>query len=179
MNPNTVWNLPALDTTNSEFMLQEPKVDTQVVELIGRSRLIMELLSAGLEVAVPMRDRGVDLIAYVDLETKARSFIARPIQMKASSQRHFSISRKYAKVRDLLLAFVWHLDDPTRAVTYSLSYPEAVAIGDRLGWTKTSSWIENGAYSTQRPSGNLVALLEPYRMTPERWWSRVTGTAAK
>lgn len=159
-------------------MLQETKVDTQVVELIGRSRLIIELLAAGLEVAVPMRDRGVDLIAYVDLETKARSFIARPIQMKASSQRHFSISRKYAKVRDLLLAFVWYLDDPTRSVTYSLSYPEAVTIGDELGWTKTPSWIENGDYSTQRPSRNLVTLLEPYRMTPERWWSRVTGTGA-
>ena len=62
-------------------MLEEAKIDTQVVELIGRSRLIIELLGAGLEVAVPIRDRGVDLIVYVDLETKARSFIARPIQL--------------------------------------------------------------------------------------------------
>lgn len=114
-------------------MLEEAKVDTQVVELIGRSRLIIELLGAGLEVAVPIRDRGVDLIVYVDLDAKAQSFIARPIQLKASSKRHFSISRKYARVRDLLLAFVWQLDEPTRTVTYTLSYPEAVAIGEQLG----------------------------------------------
>ena len=159
-------------------MLEQTKVDTQVVELIGRSRLIIELLAAGLEVAVPIRDRGVDLIAYVDLDTKAQSFIARPIQLKASSKSHFSISRKYAKVRDLLLAFVWHLDDPTRAVTYTLNYPEAVAIGELLGWTQTSSWIENGTYSTQRPSRHLITLLEPYRMTPERWWNKVAGIIA-
>lgn len=34
-------------------MLEEAKVDTQVAELIGRSRLIIELLGAGLEVAAP------------------------------------------------------------------------------------------------------------------------------
>lgn len=43
-------------------------VDSQVVELLGRNRLIDELLRAGLEVAVPERDRGIDLIAYLDLD---------------------------------------------------------------------------------------------------------------
>ena len=108
----------------------------------------------------------MDLIAYVDLETKAKSFVARLIQMKASSQATLSISRKNTKVRDLLLAFVWHQDNPTGAVTYLPNYPEAVSIGDRLGWTKTSSWIENGAYSTQRPNRSLVALLEPLSHDP-------------
>ncbi len=42
-------------------------IDPQVVELLGRNKLISDLLRAGLEVALPMRDRGIDLIAYVDL----------------------------------------------------------------------------------------------------------------
>ncbi len=33
-------------------------MDTQVVELLGRNKLVSDLLRAGLEVALPMRDRG-------------------------------------------------------------------------------------------------------------------------
>ena len=39
-------------------------VDSQLIEIIGRNRLINELLRGGLEVATPLRDRGIDLIAY-------------------------------------------------------------------------------------------------------------------
>lgn len=44
--------------------------DSQVVELLGRNRLIEELLLAGLEVALPLRDRRIDLIAYADLAAR-------------------------------------------------------------------------------------------------------------
>jgi hypothetical protein len=148
-------------------------MDTQVVELLGRNRLISELLRAGLEVAVPARDRGVDLIAYLDLESEVASFVARPIQMKASSGEHFSIDRKYQKVRDLILAFVWHLERPERAMTYALTYSEAIAIADEMGWTRTASWVDKGAYSTQNPSVKLAHLLEPYVMNAERWRRKV------
>ena len=79
----------------------ERPLDTQVIELLGRNRLVSELLRAGLEVAVPARDRGIDLIAYLDLidpqdEAKdpasagrVQRFAARPIQMKAASQQSF------------------------------------------------------------------------------------------
>lgn len=43
-----------------------PPLDTQQLELIGRSLLVGELLRDGLEVALPERDRGIDLIAYVE-----------------------------------------------------------------------------------------------------------------
>jgi len=61
-------------------------LDTQVVEIIGRQRMIAELLQDGLEVAMPIRDRGVDLIAYADLNQQLTRFAARPIQMKASTR---------------------------------------------------------------------------------------------
>ncbi len=35
-------------------------MDTQVVELLGRNKLVSDLLRVGLEVALPMRDRGND-----------------------------------------------------------------------------------------------------------------------
>ena len=76
-------------------------MDTQTIELIGRHRLMSELMHAGLEVALPMRDRGIDLIAYVDLSSKVRSFLATPIQMKAASTRSFSIDKKYEKISNV------------------------------------------------------------------------------
>src|SRR5713101_2147177 len=62
--------------------------DTQIVELAGRNRLASELQRAGIEVARPERDRGVDLLAYLDRDDK---FCARPIQMKASSREAFGV----------------------------------------------------------------------------------------
>jgi hypothetical protein len=122
---------------------------------------------------LPERDRGIDLIAYADLDSTVSSFIARPIQMKAASKANFSIDRKYEKFPDLILAFVWHLDSPEDARTYALSYGEALSISERLGWTTTPSWIERGRYSTQKPSHELVGLLEGHRMTPRAWWSKI------
>jgi hypothetical protein len=116
------------------------ELDKQVVELLGRERLIGELLRDGLEVAVPARDRGVDLIAYADLSKQVTRFSSRPIQMKASSTRAFGVDRKYDRIADLILAYVWHIDNPQAAVTYALSYAEAVRIAEVMGWTKTDSW---------------------------------------
>jgi hypothetical protein len=72
-------------------------LDTQVVELLGRHRLMGELLRDGLEVAVPARDRGIDLIAYADLSRQVARFAARPVQMKAFTTRGFSVEQKYAR----------------------------------------------------------------------------------
>lgn len=151
-------------------------IDSQVTELIGRNRLVDELLRAGVEVAVPQRDRGVDLVAYPDADSRATSFIARPIQIKASSKEQFSIDRKYARIRDLILAFVWHIHDQARTVTYAVTYPEALAIGRAMGWAKTLSWVRNGKYTTQRPSKKLVGLLQPHRMTADLWRRKVMGS---
>ena len=149
-------------------------LDTQVVELFGRQRLMGELLRDGLEVAVPTRDRGVDLVAYADLTPQVRSFVARPIQMKAFSATGFGVAKKYKRIADLLLAYVWNLETPHEAVTFAMSYDEAVSVAKDMGWTKTPSW-KSGAYSTSAPSKKLIARLERHRMTPGRWWHLVVG----
>lgn len=51
--------VPAVDSVGKEL-------DSQTVEIIGRNRLIHDLLLAQLEIALPLRDRGIDLIAYKD-----------------------------------------------------------------------------------------------------------------
>jgi len=71
--------------------------DTQLTEIFGRNRLINDLLRSGVEVATPARDRGVDLIAYLDIDEQIGRFVAVPIQIKTATQRSFSIDRKYSK----------------------------------------------------------------------------------
>jgi hypothetical protein len=149
-------------------------VDAQLVELIGRQRLIAELLQASLEVAIPLRDRGIDLIAYADLRERVPTFRAVPIQMKAASKSCFAVDQKYRKFPNLLIAYVWFLDDPSHAVTYALTLDEAIEVATRMRYTETKSW-QTGIYTTTRPSKPLLELLEPYRMTPEKWWSKVSG----
>jgi hypothetical protein len=152
--------------------------DTQLVELLGRHRLIGELLRDGLEVAIPARDRGIDLIAYADLSHQVGKFVARPIQMKVASVSGFGVERKYKKISDLIIAFVWHLSDPSHAVTYALTYLQGERIADDMGWTRTASW-EKSEYATTRPSRRLLEYLQPYRMSSGKWWSLVTGLSGE
>ena len=150
-------------------------LDGQVVELLGRQRLMAELLRDGLEVAVPARDRSVDLIAYADLSRQVTSFWARPLQMKAFTASGFSVARKYTRIADLLLAYVWYLGESQAPVTYGLPNATAVQVAEAMGWTETASWRVNGAYTTTKPSRRLLSLLEPHRMTPGRWWGLVVA----
>lgn len=149
-------------------------VDGQLVEILGRGRLVGELLRAGLEVALPTRDRGVDLIAYADLGERISKFVAKPIQMKAALGRSFGVWRKYENP-DMLLAFVWHLDGAAVPQTYALTVPEANGVASAMGWTSTPSWTEKGGYSTTRPGRRLLELLAPHAMDERRWWSKVVG----
>src|SRR5580700_10841729 len=52
--------------------------DSQLVEIAGKHLLISRLVAAGLEVAEPLRDKGIDLIVY----RGDNGFTAWPIQMK-------------------------------------------------------------------------------------------------
>jgi hypothetical protein len=149
----------------------------QVVEVIGRSRLIEALFRARLEVARPERDYGIDLIAYVDLHKGPKSFIAYPLQLKAASHEQFSIDKKYAKISGLILVYVWHVRDKERSDIYALTYRDALHIVRAMPWRKTKSWKNRGRYATTRVSEPLRQQLEPYRMTDAKWLRRkITGS---
>ena len=142
-------------------------VDSQLVEIMGRHRLIAELMSCGVEVAVPQRDRGIDLLAYVDLDPQ-NVFRAMPIQMKASLNASFSLDRKYEKFPRMIIAFVWWLSDSSRTRTYALTYDEALEIAHQCGYTGTASW-RKGTYVVTRPGAPILARLEAYVATSRRW----------
>ncbi|HEY8118000.1 MAG TPA: hypothetical protein VIE91_02040 [Methylophilaceae bacterium] len=142
--------------------------DTQVTELMGRNYLINQLLAAGIEVAVPVRDHGVDLVAYLDVETIAEGYSARPIQIKASSAQAFSIDKKYARFPHLILAYIWNLRSSEKVVIYGLDYEDALSVAKKMGYLETKSWAK-GKYTTTAPSAKLKKLLQPYEMNEKKW----------
>lgn len=145
-------------------------MDAQSVEIVGRNLLVTELVRDGVEVARPERDRGVDLIAYLDVD-ESGTFCACPIQMKASTRAAFGLFRKYERIHGLVLAYVWGVGGPSTE-TFGLTYSEALAVAEAMGWTATLSWKREG-YTTTRPSAKLRGLLEPHRMVPGRWLEKV------
>jgi hypothetical protein len=153
---------------------------TQLVELAGRHWLTGQLLAAGLEVARPERDHGIDLIVYADLDAQAADFVALPVQMKAASTRSFSLNPRYERFYRLLLVYVWYVDSPAQTTCYALTYIEALTVAADMGWTKTASWLTGAAtqrrgYVNTQPGERLVSLLQPYQMNPQRWRERVLG----
>ena len=94
--------------------------------------------------------------------------------MKTVTGERFTVDAKYAKFPDLLIVHIWHIEDSARTVAYGLTYSEMYTIAEVCGWTTTKTWkSRDGYYNMSAPSKELVRLLEPYRMTSQRWRQRV------
>src|ERR1700726_1824442 len=93
-------------------------IDTQLIELAGRNRLIESIIAAGLDVALPIRDDGADLIVY--RRKSGGAFSARPVQLKTATKPRFAVDReKYEARESLIMAYVWGED---RSTIYVLAY---------------------------------------------------------
>lgn len=137
-------------------MPERKRLDSQQVELIGRSKLEARLIQHGFEVARPHRDRGIDLIAYRDRE--AGHFAAVPIQMKASSGTRFGAWRKFGNTDDLIVVYIWHvLSDQPRF--FVLTAREAIALIPKSS--------KHGGWSWPKAPARLVQELE--RKHENRW----------
>jgi hypothetical protein len=141
------------------------QLDSQVTERLGENILVAELMQAGLEVAEPIRDRGIDLLVYRD----RKRFRALPVQLKVATVESLGIYRKYEKIPDLLIVHVWRVLEPQRVI-YALNYKDALKVCEAMGYTKTASWTEKDGYSTRHISAKLRDLLEPHRIkSPDEW----------
>lgn len=142
--------------------------DTQLTEVAGRHLLIAHLINAGFEVAQPLRDNGIDLVAYRG-GGGSEGFIARPIQMKAFSHESFYLERKDARFPRLLIAYVWNVETPEQSAVYAMTFEDAVKVLEEKGYAQTDSWVKGGRYFVRDAGKELKGLLEPFRMTRERW----------
>ena len=153
----------------------KPKTDSKWVEPAGRNWLMGELFRAGLDVARPELDRGIDLIAFRHLDRRL-SYL--PIQMKTAADASFRLESKYEKIPGLALAYVWGLRDYAHTKCFALSYAQSFQIMQEIGHTDTPSW-KKGRYSTSTPSEKERSLLAPFEMNPKKWRKLFDETAVK
>jgi hypothetical protein len=169
-----------------EKALVNHTLDMQQRELMGRHRLVEALIHENIEVAMPLRDRGVDLIAYMSATPESVAptiapsrFLAVPIQMKSASEERFSVHKKYEAIAGLLLVYVWHVENPAKLVFYAMTYKQSLAVAESRGMTKTNSWkTPKGKYSATRISDPLREQLRPFRVGGTRTWRSVMVEAA-
>ncbi len=149
------------------------KLDSQQTAIIGKHILIAHLIAADLEVAEPIRDHGIDLIAFRD-RAESGEFLACPIQLKTASDEVFSLDSKYESFPSLRIVFVWNAREPAKAEVFVLSYKEARAVFAEMKYDKTKSW-DAGKYTTTRPSEKLKKILEQFRVKTSEEWPRRLG----
>ncbi len=150
-------------------------MDSQLVELIGRAALQLQLLRDGIEVALPLRDRGIDMIAYLDRDGNS-STQACLLQMKAASKQAFSIDSKYQNFQNFKFAYVWHVHDPTQTRFFVVSYKEAEDLCRNYSWKQYGN---NGfkRWSTPNPAKRFLGKLEKnYEVSKGQWRHRLFGS---
>lgn len=81
--------------------------------------------------------------------------------MKARTAPAFSVASKYERVPSLLLAYLWNVDRPRALEALFMTYTEAFAIAQTMGWTTTASW-KAGLYR-MAPGRWRATVLEPVR----------------
>ncbi len=154
-------------------------MDTQQVEIIGKHLLIANLMAAEIEIAEPIRDRGIDLIAFSD-GLAAGKFFACPIQLKTSTKEGFGLYQKYDRFPELKIVYVWHAASPKDAQFFVLTYRDALGVLEKMRYDQTDSWKKGKRYITTRPSTELKDSLALYRVTSlEQWTARLGLTASR
>lgn len=139
-------------------------MDSQIIDLLGRNRLVDELLQAGLDVAVPVKQRGIDLIVYA--QQSDGSFVASPLQIRSSAGRSFSIDHTNEKMANLIYAFVWGVGTE-KVATYALTQREMQRVGESTGFSLMQS--SQRALYAESPNRSLLAEIERFKMSPESW----------
>lgn len=149
-------------------------MDKQQIGLIGKHILIANLIAANLEVAEPLRDRGIDLIAFRD-GMDGGEFEACPIQLKTASSATFSLDEKYEQFADLRIVYVWGANNPADASLFVLTYQQAKSLLVEMKFAESKTWENTGKYTQTRPSRALKDKLKDYLIGDPTEWPKRLG----
>lgn len=141
------------------------------IELLGRHWLATQLLHAGIDLAQPDRDAGVDLIAY---PTDFSWFC--PIQLKTASVNGVTMWEKYVgKPLAVVYVLLGAADGgpATRPETRAYALPPADAwdLPRRCG--RTYDPVNHGTYRFPAVTARLQQELQLYAVTTDLWVQRL------
>jgi hypothetical protein len=148
-------------------------LDSEGVAIVAQNRLIEQLVQAGVDVAVPARRHGFDLIAYLVPRERSENFGACPIRMKAAHGKAFGIDNTFESIANLLNVFVWGVGTETTSI-FALTNRELSAVADQLGYSLSPAF-QKGLYPQQQSAKNLTEALEPFRMNVDSWRTKIAS----
>lgn len=118
--------------------------------------LAEKLSEAGIRLAFPEFDNGIDFIAY----TTDNHFLSAPVQLKASTKEGFQTDKKYLHIPGLRIVYLWHVGlDMTKIRAFCLPYHKAEEIVDIQERSR-----KNDVYFTQA-SNRLLEELRKFEVS--------------
>jgi hypothetical protein len=155
--------------------MKKPRRDPQLIEIAGRNWLVSQLIQCGIEVATPERDKGVDLIAYVETQR----FRACRIQIKVSTGSAFVAHRE--QYDGMLMVYIWHIDKPQETVAFAMRTWQARRIITANRWDKNQAWKrKNGYWRKSRvavDSEFYKRYLQDRKMDMKKWKPTILGAS--
>jgi len=131
-----------------------------------------QVREAGLRLVEPSKKNGIDF--FISSKAQAGEEGAPvPVKLKTSIHEVFSFYKKESGIPRLLMAYVWHANEPKDSEVYALTYKEALEIVKTKPYVTSKSWIDEGGYSVTHAGAELKEMLEQYRMNPEKWHQRL------
>src|SRR6185503_9291869 len=154
-------------TTSGARRIVRPGANSFSVNAAGRDWLLAQLTRAGFSASV-----GPGKLFTVATDGAS----PRLVRVIAARQRIFSLRPTLNTLPNLLLIYLWYVDDPAKTVAYALTYQQALAIANKKGWTNTPSWLNDGYYYDSHVGDELLALLAPYPVQAGQWQEVIAGT---
>jgi hypothetical protein len=141
-------------------------MDSEMLELVGRARLMDEMMEDGVNVALPMGACEMDMLAYVNSRTGPCRIVSVPINVASFCSDALSSNLEAARVSGLLIALVWGIGNPEDVRTFALTPAELTVV-------KMIEII--GRANACTPEVVLRNALEPFAMSPGKWRKKITA----
>jgi len=138
----------------------------------GKRFFESQILAAGLRLVEPPSKNGVDYLIYTGNSSNGKG-VAYPVKVKTSIHEVFALHKRDSRIPRLLVAYVWHANEPERSSVYALTFEEALRIVESKPYIVSKAWNEDGGYSVTHAGAELKEMLKTYRMSPERWTQRL------
>src|ERR1700680_5070471 len=104
------------------------QMESEMLEMVGRARLMDELLQDGVNVALPMGACEIDMLAYVDSRTTPCRIVSVPIKVASFCCDALSSNLEAARASGLLIALVWGISNPEHVRTFAFTPAELTVV---------------------------------------------------
>lgn len=150
--------------------------EVDIRELLGRARLMEELLEDGVYLALPMGACDTDMLAYLGGGTPVGTLEAVPVKIVSSSFAALSNVLEGLSAPGLLIALVSGARNAERVRTFALTAAELTVL-KMIEIIGRASPAQSGRTSDQgsSPEWLLQKALEPFAMSRGKWRTKIAA----